>query len=536
MPVVVTLRSNQTRAGRKHGSGSNQGDTPWQRIRRIRHYRVMSTSSTSSTPPGTFFSWIRSLGLVRQNGWLGGVCSGLAVRLGVDPVIVRGIVVVLAVFGMPVALAYAAAWLLLPDDRDLIHAEQLGRGEFEPALAGIGLLVLASLLPLTQGFWWAGAMYWGVPDIPGAIIRIMWAGVLITLAILFVVWLARRTSHDTAASHERPGTEDDRPATVPSSAADAKAEGMVAEAHAATAEPAPPPQPAPDASAEELAAWHAQQAEWRQQRAAWAAEQRRDERARRAEAARARGAEIAAANRERARIRRLTRPHVGAGYVAIVVGLAIVAASVAALTSHEWTSAGNEAVVGLAVAVLVLGGSVVVAGAWRRRSGVLSFFGTIALVAMVLVALLPQNRVLLVVGDYGVDTSVSGEYSNLAGRLHLYARSDGNARTEVVDLWQGAGSINVNVEPGRTVRIESNTAGGNINIYEVRHDGPAVWGDGIKSLRKDGTRYLGTTTVGEAMVPDLIVRVWQGTGSINIWQQEPALEAGQRDQDEETRS
>ncbi|MEP6480047.1 MAG: PspC domain-containing protein, partial [Rhodoglobus sp.] len=61
-----------------------------------------------------FFEWMRSIGIRREPGWIGGVGSGIATRLGIDPLIVRGIIVVAAILGGPAFLLYAAAWLLLP--------------------------------------------------------------------------------------------------------------------------------------------------------------------------------------------------------------------------------------------------------------------------------------------------------------------------------------------------------------------------------------------------------------------------------------
>ena len=105
----------------------------------------MSNKKPDESVPGdvpasenTFFDWMRGLRVPRQPGWIGGVCAGIAARLGIDPIIVRGIVVVLAVLGGPALLLYAAAWLLLPDNYDRIHLQELFRGNFTKAHAGIG--------------------------------------------------------------------------------------------------------------------------------------------------------------------------------------------------------------------------------------------------------------------------------------------------------------------------------------------------------------------------------------------------------------
>jgi phage shock protein PspC (stress-responsive transcriptional regulator) len=124
---------------------------------------------TPPTAPGSrFFSWLRSIDIRREQGWIGGVCAGIATRLGIDPLIVRGIAVVVAVLGGPAILLYAAAWLLLPDASDRIHLEDVFRGRFEPVIAAIGGLFVLAMLPVAQGFWFLGAGYWGAPDWGGS--------------------------------------------------------------------------------------------------------------------------------------------------------------------------------------------------------------------------------------------------------------------------------------------------------------------------------------------------------------------------------
>ena len=67
---------------------------------------VGSASAADATGTG-FYAWLRRLGVPRRAGWLGGVCAGVGARLGIDPIIVRGIVVVVAVLGAPFVLLYA---------------------------------------------------------------------------------------------------------------------------------------------------------------------------------------------------------------------------------------------------------------------------------------------------------------------------------------------------------------------------------------------------------------------------------------------
>lgn len=52
----------------------------------------------------------------RENGWIGGVCAGIARHFNIDAAFPRVAMVVLCIFFWKIALAiYLAAWLLLPD-------------------------------------------------------------------------------------------------------------------------------------------------------------------------------------------------------------------------------------------------------------------------------------------------------------------------------------------------------------------------------------------------------------------------------------
>ncbi|MDO8338219.1 MAG: PspC domain-containing protein, partial [Microcella sp.] len=133
-------------------------------------------SAPPPPPPASgssrFFAWLRSLNLTREPGWLGGVASGIALRLRIDPLIVRGILVVLAIFAFPVALLYALAWAFLPDHTGKIHAEEVSRGRVESGFVGAAVLFAIALLGLGDGgpwFWDAGYGWDGdwMPGSPG---------------------------------------------------------------------------------------------------------------------------------------------------------------------------------------------------------------------------------------------------------------------------------------------------------------------------------------------------------------------------------
>ena len=113
----------------------------------------MTENPTQSVPPQSTsflddsFARLRSSGYERDTDsrWFGGVCSGLAQRFGVDPVLIRAAAVVLAFVGGIGLTVYVVLWLLLPDRRGDILAERAVRqGDAGP----IALLVLAAFLVL----------------------------------------------------------------------------------------------------------------------------------------------------------------------------------------------------------------------------------------------------------------------------------------------------------------------------------------------------------------------------------------------------
>jgi len=141
-----------------------------------------------------FFDAVRGIDIRRRTDdkWIGGVCSGLADRLGVDPVIVRAALVVLAVFGGAGITIYLVAWVLLPNDREEIVAQRALRdGDGGPVV----LLVFAALA-LLGGSWWSHDSSWGFP----------W---FIVPLGLFVWWLTNRHNDpdaDQRVNAQRLGT------------------------------------------------------------------------------------------------------------------------------------------------------------------------------------------------------------------------------------------------------------------------------------------------------------------------------------------
>src|SRR4051812_24136273 len=125
--------------------------------------------------PQNFFAWIRSQGIYRgRDRWIGGVASGIAHRLGVDPLIIRGVLIVLTVFAGLGVLAYGLAWALLPEPDGRIHVQEAGAGRWTAGMTGALITTVIGFPSLGTGVWgWdrygLGAFIWTVFWVGGAI-------------------------------------------------------------------------------------------------------------------------------------------------------------------------------------------------------------------------------------------------------------------------------------------------------------------------------------------------------------------------------
>jgi len=112
----------------------------------VRDRRGMTTTPFTPAPAlDRLFSTLSRSPVTRSNDRvIGGVCAGIAGRLGVSAAIVRVGAVILAVMG-PAIFLYLAAWLLLPDVHGRLRLERAVR---DGDVASIVLLVLTVLAVL----------------------------------------------------------------------------------------------------------------------------------------------------------------------------------------------------------------------------------------------------------------------------------------------------------------------------------------------------------------------------------------------------
>jgi phage shock protein PspC (stress-responsive transcriptional regulator) len=156
---------------------------------------TQNPGQTAGTPQQSsgmdrFFGWLRELDLRRdtEDKWLAGVCSGIANRLNVDPLVIRAVLVVLVLLGGLGVTLYLIAWAFVPNDKEEIVAERgLRHGDFW----GIALLVLIAL-SLVGGSGFVDGNGWG-----------LWWLWWIAIPVGVVIWLVTRNRGDDEARRQQ---------------------------------------------------------------------------------------------------------------------------------------------------------------------------------------------------------------------------------------------------------------------------------------------------------------------------------------------
>ena len=123
------------------------------------YHRQPAYGSPQPSRGGRFFAWIRSSQVKRgHDRWIGGVCDGIARRLGWNTTLVRALMVVAMLFFGAGAAFYGLAWFVLPDERDnQILAEDLINGKWDWNCIGALLCCLVAIC-LPGAGWFAFAL------------------------------------------------------------------------------------------------------------------------------------------------------------------------------------------------------------------------------------------------------------------------------------------------------------------------------------------------------------------------------------------
>ncbi|WP_161498963.1 PspC domain-containing protein [Cryobacterium aureum] len=450
-----------------------------------------------------FFDWIRGSGLNRDGDrWIAGVCGGIAARTGLDPLIVRGIAVVLAILGGPIVFAYAVGWALLPRGAGRIYAEDAIRGRFEPAMIAIGALLLFTVVPLFRGFWWNDPTGFWTDRLSG-VFSFGW-GLAVTAGIVWlVVYLVRRAKKPRPAPDSRPGfgpfappagptgstgpfgpgsVYDPRPTSGPDAGmypqTDAaepspdSAQTSTSTASAGTAEPdtiaapnlafaatgtsttasptVPPTTGTSYAPTNPYAPDSARSIRSEQNRA-WQEQNRARQQAHRA--------------RVRAR-----RP--GAGYSAIVLGLALATGAVAAGVNANGVWSPDAVILGVAFALGVLALGIVIAGIRGRTDGAMGGFAILAAATLVVLGVFPQGTQFSVIGNTVWSPSANSatadptsSYAMIVGNTTLNLSDFDNPGLDehaVIDVWLLAGATDIQLPEDAPVRVESHALVGGV--------------------------------------------------------------------------
>lgn len=483
------------------------------------HTRSMTDAPSTpvGTPAGTpgpastgsFFDWIRGLGVRRSDDrWLAGVAGGIAAHTRLDPLIIRGALIVVAVLGGPVFFLYAVAWALLPDSQGRIHLEQAIRGVFEPAMIAIGVLIVFTFIPFMQGVWWRGVPdWWNMPGWLEATLRTGWILAVIAGLIWLTVYIARRVPRGPAPAQptSHAGYWADATPAPAGSPATPYAAATAPVADGSTPADAVPPFGATPTSAPS-STWYGTPAAAHAGYTGPSAAEREAQRRQR---------DAARAEQRRLHEERYRRRQPGAAYVSISLGLAVVIGALAPILFgyREWSSAAL--VVGLGTALGVLAVATIVAGIRGKESGALGFFSVVAVIAILFAGVFPRGTAVSVVGNTTWVVSDAGEgeragYAMIAGSPTLDLTGLDARSAEVggdVDLWLVAGSVNVILPEDVPVIVEVN--GLVAGIQYVDEDGD--------DRSRGGVFYRDEVRHGLTASPDTTtVRIWVVTAGVNV--------------------
>jgi len=251
-------------------------------------------------------------------------------------------------------------------------------------------------------------------------------------------------------------------------------------------------------------------------------QQTADERAVRAHRSaelRAQARAMAAQADEARRMRRAANPRTSGAFVGITIGVAILAGAIAAAVAAGTPDASPYAVtIGFAVATLAVGLAIILAGAVRRRSGFLTFVSIVLILVSVATALPPRGRDFVL--GYAAHTSVSSERVYMpigAYSVYLDGHTDAHSSTpQVIDIDQTIGGVDVSIARGLTVRVEAtqHRNAGSMTATTIGAENSSSQ-QPQRDVLPDG-ELRSSVTYGSGATPDVVVRISQWVGSVNV--------------------
>ncbi|WP_159626041.1 PspC domain-containing protein [Actinomyces sp. zg296] len=382
------------------------------------------------------FDSLRRSGVVRaEQRVVGGVCGGLAQRLGIDLILVRCVVAVLSLVMGIGLLAYGLAWALLPEERDgRIHLQQAFSSDMSAGFLGAVVCVIAG----------AARPDWGLGE--RAVFGAGWAGMtwrlLWTVGVIgALIWLI------SSQRQQRAGRSPQSARPV---------------ADGAWSAPAEQPRPAWDAGQGAPATGAAYGP-------TWSGPVPGDPHPRPSHGPRGVGP---------AHPRPPRRPGPGRRLSAVVGGLLLLAlAGVALAERHHMLDrlSYSHALVVVGTVTALLGAGVLISGLIGRRGGWLSALGIpAALLALPMLAISP-------LASPGLDRLVADDVAIIpsderlsSGDVDLGSFGAGDAVIDLRDLGQahggttaraslGSGHLRILVDRGQPVRIRARVGAGEVS-------------------------------------------------------------------------
>ncbi len=368
---------------------------------------TVTSTNDNSRPEAAFFTNIRSWGITRgEHGVVGGVLEGVGARIGLDraPARIIGVVLLFVTFGLFLTF-YAAAWALLPDKSGRIIVQDLGRGTPNVgALIVIAILAVIGLKAFPGG--WSTRGDWG--SVSAGILWTMIPLALVAGAIVLVIVLATRNNKPS-------------PPTGATAVPPARAAAAARPADASTGTPADdtPAAAAPDA-------------------------------ARYAVPPAPPGAPRPPETQPAPVPRRPRVPGPGAPIYLLTLASAVLAGAGIWLLQRDGRLLVSPASAWFAVAVVIVGGGIILAGAAGRRTGFLGFLAWTLILGWVLA--LTAVRPVLDAIDGGVTVTIDGvEHTIGNGKGWFDSTRDGITCGSYDAAAGDAGDVTTyDVSPGQT--------------------------------------------------------------------------------------
>lgn len=416
------------------------------------------TDSSHSHGLDTFYDALRRPGITRatRGRWFGGVATGLARWLGVDPLVVRAALIFFALFfGMGLTI-YLILLLLMPSERGDIFLERaLKYGEGAP----ITLLVVTGIVTLGGGPWFGN-------DVNG--LRI---GGYVVIGVL-AWWFLTRTDRGRYLMSQKPWMcrPGDQPtsADVPTAAADLGMPRSTGNAAAAAGVALHDPQPQPVAPPQP-------------------------------------------------RVRTKT---IGFAGGMLALGLAIVAGAIATAIAGNLALSGNQLALGFAAGLGVLGLALVVAGLAGRRAGWIGGFVWLGIWAAIFTSAVPAGltqpwqvgeRTHTVTSLTGANDFQLGMGDMTVDLTDADYKGTPTVQPDVVRATLGLGELTIVVPADTKVTVHAKGRAGELIATDSHQSSTGAQFD------RDGTGWSETLTYGPSTGPDeIVVEAEVGLGQLNV--------------------